>query len=97
MPGRGTVWDRERTKYKAECKAANAQCWLCHGTKGPIDYNSKFDPAKPNRALFTVDHITPTSQGADPLRKANWAPAHAGCNFSRGNGTRQVFPTSRQW
>ena len=97
MPGRGRPWDRERKRYKDECRSAGAECWLCHGRKGPIDYTSKFNPDQPNPLLFTIDHVTPTSLGGDVMRKANWRPCHASCNTSRGNGTRGQFPTARKW
>jgi len=97
MPAKGRPWTRERHAFKAECKKANAQCWLCKNTKGPIDYVSKYDPKEPNPMLFTVDHMTPTSIGGDPMRRSLWAPAHATCNSSRGNTTRGQYPTSRQW
>ena len=98
MPANGRPWERERAKYKAECKARNAECWLCRNTKGPIDYISKFDPKTPNPLLFSVDHSVPTSTpGSDPMRKDQWRPSHLTCNSSRGNGTRGMFPTSRAW
>jgi hypothetical protein len=97
MPASGRPWNRERTRYKAECKARGAACWLCLGTKGPIDYDSAYDPSKRQPLLFTVDHSQPTSLGADPMRVDLWRPAHWTCNSSRGNTTRGQYPTSRQW
>ena len=93
MPARGRPWDRERSAFKRECKRINAECWLCRGAKGPIQYD-----APPKHPLsFTVDHVQPTSLGSDPMRKSGWKPAHFGCNSSRGNTTRGMFPTSRKW
>jgi 5-methylcytosine-specific restriction endonuclease McrA len=93
MPARGDTWDRERKAFKDECKRANTPCWICRGSKGPIQYDAR--PRTPQS--FTVDHVTPTSLGGDPLRRANFKAAHYGCNSSRGNTTRGQFPTSRKW
>jgi 5-methylcytosine-specific restriction endonuclease McrA len=90
MPGKGRPWDRERARFKAECRIRNAPCWCCGQ---PIDYNA--EPRTPDS--FTVDHVTPTSLGGDVLRVTNWRPARYGCNSSRGNTTRGQFPTSRTW
>jgi 5-methylcytosine-specific restriction endonuclease McrA len=98
MPGAGRPWIRETAKFKAECKRLNAECWQCKNTKGPIDYDSPYDPINYKPLRFTVDHMDPTSRpGVDPMRRANWAPCHATCNSSRGNSTRGQYPTSRQW
>lgn len=72
MPARGRPWDRLAATFKAECAKANATCWLCQGSKGPIDYNA--EPRTPSS--FSIDHVTPTSLGGDPLRRANLKPAH---------------------
>lgn len=71
MPAAGRPWRRERDAYKAQCRKDNAPCWLCRGTKGPIDYTTTHEPLS-----FTIDHVTPTSLGGDPMRRANWKPAH---------------------
>lgn len=92
MPAAGRPWQRERAAFKDECKRNNTPCWLCSGSKGPIDYTSTHEPLS-----FTVDHVQPTSLGADPMRKSQWRPAHMSCNSSRGNTTRGMFPTSRKW
>jgi len=93
MPADGRPWRRVSAAFKVKCAAAGAPCWLCNGTKGPINY--KADPLDP--LSFTVDHKTPTSLGGDPLKHSNLAAAHRLCNISRGNTTRGQFPTSRQW
>lgn len=92
MPAAGRPWRREHAAFKAECKRTNAECWLCRGSKGPIDYNTHRMPLS-----FSADHITPTSLGGHATRRANLKPAHYGCNSSRGNTTRGQFPTSRKW
>ena len=97
MPAKGRPWNRERAAFKAECAKQNAPCWICRNTKGPIDYQSKFDPEKPNPLLFSVDHTQPTSLGGDAVRRANFKPAHYGCNSSRGNGRRGEFPSTVKW
>lgn len=71
MPARGRPWDRERAAFKAECQRINAECWLCRGSRGPINYTTSRTPLS-----FTVDHTVPTSLGGDPMRRALWKPAH---------------------
>lgn len=97
MPASGRPWQRERAAYKAECKRHNAPCWLCQGRRGPIDYSRNDGKTNRNPLAFTVDHVTPTSLGGDPMARSNWRPCHLVCNTSRGNGTRGEFPTMRQW
>ena len=93
MPGQGRPWRRMQAEFREACKKAKEPCWLCQGAKGPINYWAKAgDPQS-----FTADHITPTSLGGDEVRLANLRAAHHGCNSSRGNTTRGMFPTSRQW
>lgn len=97
MPGNGRPWARETKRYKAECRTLNAQCVICQGTKGPIDYDSPYDPNNYLPLRFTVEHLTPTSLGGNMMSRTNWAPAHATCNSSRGNTTRGLYPTQRAW
>lgn len=93
MPGQGRPWRREAAAYKQECKQRNAPCWICHNTRGPIQYDAP--PRTPDS--FTIDHKTPTSLGGDMTRRSNWAPAHFSCNSSRGNASRGDYPTTRRW
>lgn len=51
---------------------------------------------------FTVEHIQPRSRGGEPYSLANAAPAHARCNYSRGNrpyrpDRKPYPPPSRKW
>jgi hypothetical protein len=69
MPASGRPWERERSSFRDECKAAKLPCWLCNK---PINYWAK---AK-SPDSFTADHVTPTSLGGDALRRANLKPAH---------------------
>jgi hypothetical protein len=55
--------------YKAAAKIIKANATHCHICKQPFT----------NRADITADHLIPTDP-ASPL-----APAHRGCNSSRGN------------
>lgn len=71
MPASGWRYEQAKQAFKAECRASNTQCWLCQGTKGPIDYDAYNTPSS-----FSVDHVTPTSLGGDPVRRANFKPAH---------------------
>lgn len=93
----GKDYERERRAFKAECAARNAPCWICNNTRGPIDYTSRYEPGTKQPLLFNLDHAEPVSLGGDPVRRANFRPAHYVCNVSRGNTTRGQFPTSRAW
>jgi len=93
MPADGRPWRRVSGAFKAKCASENLPCWLCKGSKGPINYKA----AATEPLSYTTDHIVPTSLNGDPLRHSNLAPAHRVCNISRGNTTRGQFPTSRQW
>lgn len=37
----------------------------------------------------TVDHIEPIALGGDPFNMDNLRPAHARCNYARGDGTNR--------
>jgi hypothetical protein len=69
MPASGRPWARTVAAMKAECEAAGEPCWLC---RHPIDYTL----SGRHPQAFTADHVTPTSQGGDALRRANLKPAH---------------------
>ncbi|MCU1441123.1 MAG: hypothetical protein JWP85_2120 [Rhodoglobus sp.] len=98
MPAKGRPWTRETALFKEECRKRNAPCWNCQLGGIPIDYLSKYDPDNYQPARYTTDHKNPTSLGGDKMQRSNWAPAHAHCNSSRGNGTRRAeLPTSRKW
>jgi 5-methylcytosine-specific restriction endonuclease McrA len=56
----------------------------CHLCGHPIDLH-----AEPRtRWSFSVDHLIPRSKGGKSTL-TNSAPAHYGCNSSRGNGDNQ--------
>jgi 5-methylcytosine-specific restriction endonuclease McrA len=93
MPAQGRPWRTMQAKYREDCKQLKLPCWICNGDKGPINYWAK--AGEPSS--FTADHVAPTSLGGDKVRLENLKPAHHGCNSSRGNTTRGMFPTSRQW
>jgi hypothetical protein len=76
MPAHGTPWDKVRAAFKAECKRDNLPCWICGGSKGPIDYTSPYKREGGQPLLFSADHVSPTSLGGDALRRANLKPAH---------------------
>jgi hypothetical protein len=87
-----------RTKFKADCKARNAPCWLyahdrCQLEGQPIDYDGP--PHAPRS--FEPDHVIPVSIRPDlKYVVGNWAPSHARCNSSRQAkdvGDMQVVPT----
>ena len=81
----GRVWKRLTRVLKELSQKRDSPCALCGG---PIDYTLKW----PDPRAFTADHIIPLStlEYGDPMRQSlsNLQPAHAGCNSSKGNGTR---------
>lgn len=51
---------------------------------------------------FTVEHPHARSHGGEPYDRENVGPAHAHCNYSRGNRTPRFHPAtipppSREW
>lgn len=95
MPADGRTYRDAHAAFRAQCKRDNAQCWRCHGRRGPIDYSWPHDPT--NLLAFTVDHAQPTSLGGSKTNPDYFRPCHLSCNSSRGNGERRAFPTSRRW
>ena len=89
MPAQGRPWRRERGYFREKCKAANTPCWIC---LKPIEWYAKASTPM----SFSADHVTPTSLGGADTQD-NLRAAHFGCNSSRGNTTRGMFPTARQW
>ena len=81
-----------KKKFAAHCADIDAPCWLCGQA---INY------ALPHQHVeaYTLDHRLPQSTHKhlteDP---ANWMPAHASCNKSRGNRAPiNLGTTSRRW
>lgn len=98
MTNYGSNYERERARFKAECAAINAPCWICNNERGPIDYTSRYERgAKPQPLLFNLDHAHPASLGGETATPSNFRPSHYICNVSRGNTTRGQFPNSRKW
>ena len=67
-------------------------CHLCGRTVHP-------DVPPQSSQAPTVDHVVPTSSGADPMDTTYWGLAHRGCNSRRGSAA-VVEPTrgaTRQW
>lgn len=65
-------------------------CWLCG------EWIDKSLPAKHPKS-FSVDHIIPVSKGGDPTSLDNVAPAHYGCNSSRGNREPEFKRSDIDW
>lgn len=64
-------------------KLHNWRCWVC---KEPINRNLRF----PNYYAATVEHIIPLCKGG----RHDWTnvvPAHAICNFTKGDSTPDQF------
>jgi len=77
------IYLKQRKRFKADCQARNAPCWLadrCVLNGQPIDYTAKaFTPY-----AFEVDHAIPASVRPDlNYAVANWRPSHAKCNRAR--------------
>lgn len=73
-------YQRQRTEFKAACKARNLPCHNCHGELGPIDYDAEPQTAK----AFELDHIHPVKTHPHLYyMMSNWAPSHCACNRSR--------------
>lgn len=58
----------------------NLHAWTCYVCKDTIDERLRF----PNIMAATVEHIVPISQGGTHTWD-NTAPAHAICNFQKGD------------
>jgi len=76
---------KQRQEFRAECESTDAECWLCVGARGPIDYAAAFNDWA-NELRFQEDHFWPVSTHPhlqdDPDNKR---PSHAICNRERGN------------
>lgn len=81
------TYKQRRALVKARWAAEQRACHLCHGAKGPIDYDA---PAGAPLA-FDLDHIIPTSQGGAVMAMSNWAASHATCNRSRKAQDLEAF------
>ncbi|WP_304452897.1 HNH endonuclease [Nocardiopsis sp. YSL2] len=69
-----------RAKAKLKREGSNL-CWRCGGA---IDM--QLTAVAPNHAdAWTLDHLTPLSQGGSALDPANHREAHRRCNSARGN------------
>lgn len=88
---------KAKAEFKAECKKANAPCWLCR--QRTIDYDAAWDDWS-NPSRFERDHRLPVSThpqfAEDP---SNWEASHAGCNNERKNKPPRppVGEPSRAW
>jgi 5-methylcytosine-specific restriction endonuclease McrA len=75
----GYRWRQLRARFRSQCHAAHARCWLCGG---PIDW----DAAPNTPASFEVDHALPRSTHPElAWEPANFRPSHVSCNRSRGH------------
>lgn len=71
-----TKRDSMKRRWAAEC----AECGICLGKLGPIDYTG---PAGAPLSC-DLDHRVPVCKGGSVMDPANWAPSHATCNRSAG-------------
>lgn len=94
-----------RDKLRARIKARRDECGICHGARGPIDYDGpyKFPDGSQNPLAFVVDEIVPVSKGGSPFEMANCRAAHFICNAERGakmdyvNAPQKTQRHSRSW
>jgi 5-methylcytosine-specific restriction endonuclease McrA len=85
-----------RDEFKAECREADAPCWLCNL---PIDYAAPFDDYD-NDDRFQLDHVHPVSTHPELQEDPEgFKPSHAGCNNARSNRAPSagLGRPSRQW
>lgn len=91
-----------RRKAAKRFAAMGAECALCHGRRGPIDYSA------PRSHLFplslVIDERVPVSrwkEGGYPSRLAcatdqsNWQPAHWACNAEASDKRKVRKPVER--
>lgn len=82
-----------RRAFKAECREANAPCWLCG--QADVDFETQGEDDS-----FELDHFYPVSthpQFADD--PANYKCSHRLCNIQRGNKSPDagLGTTSEEW
>lgn len=96
------VWStRKGRKVRARCfrrdRAALAPCAICHGERGPIDY----DAAPSSTPLsWEPDHKRSRARWPElALDMANIQPAHRICNREKGAraGMTNLGQRSREW
>lgn len=84
-------YQRARARYRAECAARNAPCWLCGR---PIDYRLRQRPGRPiDPGTWELDH---KERWADApmlrLEPTNFRPSHMRCNREREHTSNQAVP-----
>lgn len=79
---KGHRWRTVKAQHKAQCRMINAECWICHGAHGPINY-----AAGPNARLgFESDHYYPVNTHPHLANEpSNLRPSHVKCNRGRGD------------
>lgn len=96
-PQRASAWKKLRRQCFLRDKAAHAECWICHGERGPIDYS--VEPSS-TPLSYEPDHYLPVSQHPElELAASNVRAAHRCCNRQRGNraGLDSIGQRSRRW
>ena len=81
-----------RDTMRHQWQQADTPCWIC---RQPIAWNEHGTPDS-----FDLDHLHPVSTHPElALDPANWRPAHATCNRSRGNrqATTRHGATTEDW
>lgn len=95
------TWSAEWARLRMACyrrdKAAGAECWICRGAYGPIDYDAK--PSSSPLA-YEPDHIHPRATHPElELVADNIAASHVKCNRARGKRAvlHALGKPSREW
>jgi hypothetical protein len=90
----GRRYDQERYKFLGLCEAHKTPCWLCGGSKGPIDYKA---PAQTPLA-FELDHAQPVSTHPElAFEQSNFRASHSVCNRMRGDTAIPVAARGSCW
>lgn len=96
-PWNSTAGQRLRLQCFDRDRRANAECHICKGQRGPIDYSVK--PSS-TPLSWEPDHIKPRSKFPElALKPTNIGPSHRCCNRSKKDraGLNQLGEPSRRW
>lgn len=96
-PHRSYAWTKLRIQCYERDRARNAECWICHGARGPIDYSV----APSSTPLsYEPDHYLSVAEHPElELCASNVRASHMCCNRARGKraGIDEIGQRSRVW
>lgn len=78
------AYTEKRNAAKRAYAKQNAECGICKGKLGPIDYQARAGSS----LAFDLDHIVSIANGGALLDVTNWQPSHATCNRKKGTGNK---------